>query len=130
MPTPADEMRSHLDAYLTGQCSLEQFEEWFSPVLRDVHKLHDAEAEGLANAIEWAFCDLERGVPSDKVKDTLSRFVSEKAPPLVRQALVVGGAVYTAVADSGTSSKSNLQSGAGFAVSLGPLQITPETARV
>src|SRR5260370_27694468 len=89
MATPVNEMKSQLARYLSGQCSLEEFEEWFAPVLRDVHKSSDQDAEALAHAIEWAFCDLDRGVLPESVRSDLLNLVEEPAQ-LAATTLVMG----------------------------------------
>lgn len=75
MSTLANELRSRLTQYLNVQCSLEEFEAWFSPILRDVHKSSDGEAEYLVQEIEWAFCDLECGASIKAVADRLRQLI-------------------------------------------------------
>ena len=140
MLTPANEMRSHLDLYLTGQCSLEQFEDWFAPVLRDVHKLNDPEAEGLANAIEWAFCDLERGVPPGLVRRAFLKLAEEPKQPVdvpqLQESLSTSGKDATTVVTEnrlslgntfcGWSSGASTKLHVGLAVSLPQMRVLPE----
>ena len=118
MSTLTNEMKSHLAQYVNRQCSLEEFEDWFAPVLRDVHKTNDHAAELLAHEIEWAFCDLERGVPSDEVRLVLHRLTMPTRP------IIVGNVAYDEISYSGTSSRLQW----GGMVSLGPLQRLPEEA--
>ena len=72
--TSFKELQKKLAEYTSGLLPVEEFRAWFAPVLRDVHRSGDADAEKLAHAVEWEFCDLERGVSSDAIlKENLSR---------------------------------------------------------
>jgi hypothetical protein len=84
MENLAKEIREHLAAYLAGDLQAEDFRGWFASALRDVHKSNDPEAEELAHAVEWEFCDFERGVSSEEIRQNLSRLagISSARHPL------------------------------------------------
>jgi hypothetical protein len=83
----SNEIRQELSRYLAGDLQPADFRNWFAVVLRDVHKSNDPAAEELAHAVEWEFCDLERGVSPQQVRDNLRSmaeqpgvFVQAEAP--------------------------------------------------
>lgn len=127
MSTLTTEMRSRLARYAAGQCSLEQFEDWFAPVLRNVYQSNDPEAEQLAVAIEWAFCDMERGMSSPELlKKNLEVLSLPENTTKVGNPLVLGGATYDPDLTAGTSSTFQVGAAVGAAVSFGPLRILRE----
>lgn len=70
------ELQKRLAEYTSGLLSLEEFRMWFAPVLRDAHRSGDADAEKLAHAVEWEFCDLARGSSEQTMKENLARLAS------------------------------------------------------
>lgn len=84
----AKELRKQLARYTSDDLDMKAFRDWFLPVLRDVHKSGDAEAEKLAHEVEWEFVDLERGLlPSENaLKANLSQLCSGNATVLVANA--------------------------------------------
>jgi hypothetical protein len=75
--TLANRMRSQLARYTSNDLDMKSFRDWFVPVLRDVHKSGDQEAEALAHAVELEFVEMERGLASETVlKENISRLAS------------------------------------------------------
>jgi len=120
MITPA-EVRLSLHRYLKGEWPLEQFEQWFAPVLAVAGRLVDTETEALVQGIEWAFWDFEHGSGSQNILRANLRQLAGDTP-VIRQPLVVGDAVYSDM-KSGTSSTP--QDGPAIVVQ-GSLRILPE----
>jgi hypothetical protein len=75
--TTTKEIREQLGRYLAGELESRAFREWFAMVLRD--SPGGSEVEQLAHSIEWAFVDLERGVPADEVRRHLSDLATDGA---------------------------------------------------
>ncbi len=102
--TMVDTMRNRLKKYLTGACSLDEFQEWFAPALRDAAVAEDAEAEELAASIALAF--FLRGSGSCTAQD-LREVLEQLAQPsafVSGKVMVAGaGAIYYP-AWSGTAS--------------------------
>jgi len=69
------EVREQVARYLAGALQPADFHDWFAHVLRDAHK-SGGEVEALVHDIEWAFCDLERGILPDDVRRTLLRLAT------------------------------------------------------
>jgi hypothetical protein len=120
------QIKEQLSRYLTGDLEPAEFRDWFALVLRDVHKSTDQNLEELAHEIEWAFCDLDRGVPSEKVRDALAQLLNPQTSTtfVLGQPMLLGGGLYS-VATSGASS-STLLTGAAVA-SMGRPQVLHET---
>jgi hypothetical protein len=118
------EMRTRLNCYLTGACSLEDFQAWFSPIFHDVHKCGDSEAEALAGAVDWAFVDFESGgLTPDRLRGVLAQLAEEPQTIVFGSPIVLGGTYYTD-STSGTTS-ATLQLG-GASVSLGRPRVLRE----
>jgi hypothetical protein len=124
MSTTTNEMKGRLAQYLNRQCSLEEFDDWFAVALRDAHKSDDKEAESLAHAIEWAFCDLERGAPGEQVRNTLIQLAEAQTGNLLvfGKPLVLGTAPYS----TGTSDTSSTLLALAASGSMGRPQILRE----
>ncbi len=100
----SNEIRQQLSRYLADDIQPSVFRDWFALVLRDVHKSNDSEAEELAHAVEWQFCDLENGAMPQQVRENLlvlsrAQSVFVQAGTLKNQPNVFPGLVST-----GTSS--------------------------
>ena len=75
-------MKRQLSLYLKGDMTLEEFERWSAPILRNSGKSADQYASTLCKMVEWAFFDFERGiVTKDGLKESLSR-LAEWQPPV------------------------------------------------
>ncbi|HEV2315430.1 MAG TPA: hypothetical protein VGR94_09015 [Candidatus Acidoferrales bacterium] len=70
------QLQEKLAEYTSGLMTREEFRTWFAPVLRDVQKLGDLDAEKLAHAVEWEFCDVLRGASEQTLKENLARLAS------------------------------------------------------
>jgi len=99
--TLANQIRNQLARYTSNDLDMRAFRDWFAPVLRDVHKSGEADAESLAHAVEWEFLDFERGVSSEVfLKENLSRLASVAVanPPVPHSSDIAVQAYYFPVA--------------------------------
>jgi hypothetical protein len=89
MYTSANELKAQLSKHLSGAMSLAEFDEWFAPVLRDVDKFDEYTLK-LTEAVEWVFCDYERGLLStDQLKLELNALVSNEPQAVMTGYVVV-----------------------------------------
>lgn len=79
--TRFDEMRDRLSRYLNGAYSLDEFQEWFAPALRDAVMANDSDAGSLACSIVVEFSHHGNGTySSDQLTEALSRLAAQPAP--------------------------------------------------
>jgi hypothetical protein len=114
--TLVNDIKKQLGQYLAGTSTLLEFQEWL-----DRQDPTNEDVQALTLAIEWAFCDLERGASVEVLKQTLSQLAAVSRP------VIVGDLFYSPFASSGTSSK--LQQGEGIVLS-GQMKILHETVPV
>jgi len=137
MTVTTKEVKEKLSSYLAGQLAGLEFEEWFALALRDGHKSGDPGTEELIQSIEWAFCDLERGLATKaQLQNNLWSLVSTESAGSPTQQGDVHVAVLdtTAVAQAlaqRTSGNGNMFASTGFPVSasgtMGPCVETEYT---
>jgi len=81
----ANEIKTRLARYVAAVSTLEEFQEW----LDKQPCADDAQAHKLSMAIEWEFCDFERGVlNAEELMRSLRRIA--RSEPQVAQVFVMG----------------------------------------
>jgi hypothetical protein len=77
------ELQDHLAAYLRGEMTLRQFEEWFVPTTWDARDENDPRVELVRNIIDARIAEFTHGDwDEDELKDLLRPFVETKVIPL------------------------------------------------
>jgi hypothetical protein len=77
------ELHDHLAAYLRGEMTLRQFEEWFVPTTWDARDEDDPRVELVRNIIDARIAEFTHGDwDEDELKDFLHPFVETKVIPL------------------------------------------------
>jgi hypothetical protein len=82
--TMLEQMKNWLNRYLSGACSLDEFQEWFAPALRDVATSEETEAEELAGSIVLAFSRRGNGAyTQEQLRSVLEQLLAPTALAVV-----------------------------------------------
>ena len=94
----ANEIKTRLARYVAAVSTLEEFQEW----LDQQHCADNAQAHKLSMAIEWEFCDFERGsLTAEELNRNLRRIATSS--PQVAQVFVMGEELKSVVLESQSS---------------------------
>jgi hypothetical protein len=119
MSSLTNEMKVHLAQLVAGTLTLDAFHDWFAATLRDVHDSNDPDAELLAHAIEWTFCDMERGLSHEAARLTFAVLADSQPTFVFRYGALPTQGVATPVM-TGTSSVLVPVGRAGQRLGVGP----------